>query len=504
MSALGTFGASGSGVFGLGESAPSGGVDPFAGQTPYGFSIPQGDSGELELAARSCADRAIGLDSQVMSINNGARTALGGWRGQAEAAFLDYSGALVRTLNANSDAFTRASQVLTSFAGELEQAQRVTKEALAQCQQYHGELTTALGRETEQGQTAQTLEQQAANAFHPQMQTELTRQAGIARAEQAAAGNAATKARTEFEAWQKRGHDADQTYQQQAQSASRELHAAAAQLEVVARLPGGAPVPINISPGDITLAQSMMAAAGSLPAAARAMSDPAELERLAGGRLTPGALVAFTDYGRAEAEAAAKEPKGSLIDGLGGFVHTASLGLFSFGNSDTQRYQGGEIAAMIPVDPDALVVDGERVTASVVEDRGLLTTVVDGRPLEISAGDEVPLSARPVEGRIVQRVYGQPTDEGGLVPTDNFSRPEGHSWTPVSPTSYDDPRDSLGLPEVNGGRFVITGRIADSEGIIARHAIPLDGTSGGGLEYLVPDPKGQIEIISVGGQNPPF
>ncbi|HTU86735.1 MAG TPA: hypothetical protein VMF57_14235 [Solirubrobacteraceae bacterium] len=504
MSALGTFSASGPGVFGLGGSAPTGAVDPFGGQTPYGFSIPQGDSGELQLASRSCADRAMGLDSQVMYVTNGARTALGGWRGQAEAAFLDYSGTLVRALHANSDAFARASQVLSSFAGELEHAQAVTKEALAQCQLYHGQMTTALGRQTEQGQTAQTLEQQAANAFHPQMQTELSRQAGIARGEAAAAGDAATKARTEFEAWQKRGNDADQTYQHQAQSASRELHAAAEQLEVVARLPGGAPVPINISPGDITLAQSMMAAAGSLPAAAKAMSDPAELERLADGRLTPGALVAFTDYGRAEAEAAAKEPKGNLIDGLGGFVHTASLGLFSFGNSDTQRYQGGELAAMIPVDPDALVVDGERVTASVVEDHGLLTTIVDGRPFEVSIGDEVPLSSRPVEGRVVQRVYGQPADDTGLVPTDDYSRPGGHSWTPVSPTSYDDPRDSLGLPDANGGRFVITGKIVDSDGIVARHAIPLDGTSGGGLEYLVPDPKGQIEIISVGGQNPPF
>lgn len=52
---------------------------------------------------------------------------------------------------------------------------------------------------------------------------------------------------------------------------------------------------------------------------------------------------------------------------------------------------------------------------------------------------------------------------------------------------------------------MITGRIVDSEGITVRHALPLDGTTtGGGLEYLLPDPKGQIEIISVGGQNPPF
>jgi hypothetical protein len=209
-------------------------------------------------------------------------------------------------------------------------------------------------------------------------------------------------------------------------------------------------------------------------------------------------------------EAAPKPTKGSIWDGIGGFVHTATLGTVGWGNPNSARYQGGAIAAMIPIDPDSLIVDADKGAAKLVEDgsssKRLLETTVDGRPYQVTEGDSVAITSRPTAGRTVYRVYGQPADDGGLVPInhDGYSKPDGHSWSPTSPASYDDPREGLGLPSANGGRYVVKGKITDPAGITARHALPLEGTRGGGVEYIVPDPNGQIEIISVGGQNPPF
>lgn len=86
------------------------------------------------------------------------------------------------------------------------------------------------------------------------------------------------------------------------------------------------------------------------------------------------------ESGAAQAEAQAKAGKGSLIDGAGGFVHAFTLGAVSFGNPHTARYRGGEDAAMIPVDPDSLVVDSDRLGSKLlVEGTDSLTVVEDGR-----------------------------------------------------------------------------------------------------------------------------
>jgi hypothetical protein len=95
----------------------------------------------------------------------------------------------------------------------------------------------------------------------------------------------------------------------------------------VPRLPGGAPVPVTVTAGDISLAN------GILPAVAWSSSGSwanpgAELRTLAGEPLTPGQVMAV--YRAAQAEAGKQQ--GSLIDGLGGLVNTATLGLVSFGD----------------------------------------------------------------------------------------------------------------------------------------------------------------------------
>lgn len=130
-------------------------------------------------------------------------------------------------------------------------------------------------------------------------------------------------------------------------------------------------------------------------------------------------------------------------------------------------------------------------------------TAPDGSFIQpVVEGDSTPLSARPHAGQHIQRVYGQPADELGLIPTDEYSAPGGHSWTPERIEDMNDPRARLGLPEENAGRFKIDGVLVDPKDVIVRHVLPLDGRPGGGLEYLTPDPAGQIRIIHVEGVTP--
>jgi RHS repeat-associated protein len=83
------------------------------------------------------------------------------------------------------------------------------------------------------------------------------------------------------------------------------------------------------------------------------------------------------------------------------------------------------------------------------------------------------------------------------------SAPYGHSWTTVNPDTLENPRASLGLPDVNTGEYAIEGRLSNPKGVIRRPALPYDGNPGGAPELLVPDPESQIIIISGGGYHPP-
>ncbi len=138
---------------------------------------------------------------------------------------------------------------------------------------------------------------------------------------------------------------------------------AAEQIRTVPRLPGGAPVPITVTAGDTALANGILPAVASAPTGS--WSDPgAELRSLAGGPLSPAQVMAV--YRAAQAEA--RKQKGSVINRLGGLVNTDTLGLVSFGNPNTSRYHGGQLAAMIPViDLESLVVDGEKLGATAIQ-----------------------------------------------------------------------------------------------------------------------------------------
>lgn len=74
--------------------------------------------------------------------------------------------------------------------------------------------------------------------------------------------------------------------------------------------------------------------------------------------------------------------------------------------------------------------------------------------------------------------------------------PMGHSWTPENPMGMSNPRDYLGLPKANSGQMLTRARVLNTDGVATRDALPIpeDGVTGGGPEWLFPDPAGQLEV----------
>lgn len=113
----------------------------------------------------------------------------------------------------------------------------------------------------------------------------------------------------------------------------------------------------------------------------------------------------------------------------------------------------------------------------------------------------------PEPGMRVYRTYGEVEQVDGVL---RGSRPWGESWTPVPPDRLANPRVELGLPEYNGGRYVITARLDDPASISQiRRALPWQGPDGysqpgGAPEYLIPDAEDHLEILRVEGVNPEF
>jgi guanyl-specific ribonuclease Sa len=339
--------------------------------TTFGFSIPQGSAAELETAASSCRNGGQGLVLQGNGIAQGSKIAVGGWQGEAQAAFAERAGQASSVLLANADAFTNAGTTIDRLAGELWRAQKLTRQAAKDCQSYQQQLNAAQQAADQHAQDAQNLSAQAQLAAHPHAQAKLNHQATLACDQAQAAQGQANQARAQLESAQKQGRDADHAYQQQADEVKGQIQAAGAEIHTIPHLP--TPIPINITPADINLAKKMLHGAGNLANAAKAATNPALLKRLAGQNLTPAAVAAFLHDLQVAERDAPKPQRGSLIDAAGGFLNTFTFGALSFGNPNTARYRGGELAAMIPADPDALVVDGVdggRDAAKLAEDLG--------------------------------------------------------------------------------------------------------------------------------------
>ena len=365
-------------------------------------------------------DRSLALRLQAQSIGHATQAALGGWQGQAQAAFADYATHASSALDSNADAFAKAAGALDQLAEDLSRAQRATRQAASDCETYQQQLTTALQEADQHTRDAQNLSQQAAAATHPHAQARLNHQAQAASDQAQAAQGQADRARDQLEAAQKQGRDADRAYQHSAETITAQIQAASDDIHLIPRLHGGAPIPIDITPADLNLAKSMLRGAGNLANAARAATNPALLRRLARGSLTPAAAAAFLRSLQTAEQNAAKPQEGSIIDGLGGLVNGLSLGAVSFGNPDTARYRGGEDAAMIPVDPEALVTDADRLAARAAEDTAKDDTVAASRAFD-SADPLVGDLANSIEERLPGKVRGVNVpayDADGVLRTD--------------------------------------------------------------------------------------
>ncbi len=99
-------------------------------------------------------------------------------------------------------------------------------------------------------------------------------------------------------------------------------------------------------------------------------------------------------------------------------------------------------------------------------------------------------SAAKTSTQTVYRVYG------------DGAKALGKSWTPVNPNSVSNFRNAAGLPDVNSGRFVIEGTVNQSDIILKRNALPLNGNQGGLMEYII-DPS-KVNVKRVSGVNPQF
>jgi hypothetical protein len=211
-----------------------------SGYTSFGFEVPQGDPGAVAAAADSLAGLGVALEAQSRALAGGAHAALGAhaWEGLAADAFAGYASHVVSACTLNESTCGDTAAALRSFAGQLAHAQSVTRQALADCEQYQGELGSQLRLADTAGDAARTASQVAAAAPHPAVAAEYQRQALQAANEQATAQGAANAAQSHLEDAQRRGQLAFEVYQIEAAALDARLESAAGTLRPAPSLPG--------------------------------------------------------------------------------------------------------------------------------------------------------------------------------------------------------------------------------------------------------------------------
>jgi Putative T7SS secretion signal domain len=220
--------------------ALTGSADGGAGQ--FGFEVPRGDPGAIEAAARGVRDLGGLFSDHARAVGNGARVAIGGggWQGSASGAFSDVSGNLLGVLHGNASACDTAASVLDSLSRELEHAQSVTRQALADCQRAQQELTTQQHNAETAGQEAQTASQNAASAVHP-AQADVYRQQAVAATHQAQgiAQDRARSAQGDLDGAMQRGRQAYQTYMTEASALGVRLGSTSGKIRNAPSIQGG-------------------------------------------------------------------------------------------------------------------------------------------------------------------------------------------------------------------------------------------------------------------------
>ncbi|MFW8744966.1 hypothetical protein, partial [Mesorhizobium japonicum] len=131
--------------------------------------------------------------------------------------------------------------------------------------------------------------------------------------------------------------------------------------------------------------------------------------------------------------------------------------------------------------------------------RGLGETPV-AREASASFGDARVVSSSGLQAR-VWRVYGAQRDAVGVPVYEKFAEPFGASWSPRHPMTSPDFRFDAGLPDENGGRFLIQGTVDVKDILEFRPALEIAPGSGGAPEVIIPNAERVVNVTSVQGVN---
>ncbi len=362
---FGPFGGFGGGVVLSGN--------PLGGFTGFGFNIPQGDPGEIEAAARSARALGQAMAEQARALRAAAGVALeadGGWRGSASAAYAEISGHVEGVFGANAGECEQAAGALGQLAQELSHAQAVTKQALAECERSQAEMTRQQGLATTASAEAEGAAKAIAMTPHPAAASALHSQLSSAQQAATNAQNAAGAAERALKAAQHKGQAAYESYERAAHAAASRISAAAYAIRPAPAISGGAPIPISVTSNDVTMASAMMAGAGSLPAAAQALSNPAEMEALGCGPVSPAVVLQFLkEYDEKEQVAQIAASDRPLDDSVSGVI-PGFVGQFAQGAWDATKSTAefvthpsawkATVSAMLSTSPVyRMIVDGE-------------------------------------------------------------------------------------------------------------------------------------------------
>src|SRR5947209_751073 len=146
--------------------------DAFGSPTPYGFEVPLGNPGSLEGAARACSEWGAALIARATRVRAGANAACSNWTGSAESGFAAHATHVVEVYDTLGGVVNQAGAALSSFARELETAQRATTQTRDDCENLSRQVVLHQQEGAEHGQTAQMLSQQMASAVDPAARAE--------------------------------------------------------------------------------------------------------------------------------------------------------------------------------------------------------------------------------------------------------------------------------------------------------------------------------------------
>ena len=256
----------------------------------FGFEVPGGSVAELEAAAQRASWASARFGSHAENVRAASGVANSRWSGRAQANFSGHAERLIGVFSSNSEVLGRAGLLVAGFAAELDRAQRVTQQALAECERCRQQAQAQQTLAEQHGRNAQDLQVRAAAAAHPQAHAELASRARAAEADGQGAAQAASRANSELADWQRRGQQALAAYTDVANETAGEISVLEEQLRPAAAPAGGAVLQTdNKSPS---------AASGSKALTAKDLEKKARFFR------TPrGSTVAFAIAQRVASEA---------------------------------------------------------------------------------------------------------------------------------------------------------------------------------------------------------